>query len=65
MRTPDYTEEEKQAIEKVLDMGFIIENSNGDSIRDYIGYYEINSHNGTAKAYLDFDKALKVFFKKH
>lgn len=60
-----YTKEEKSAIEKVLDIGFILQNSNGDVLLSIYGDYEITFHNGTIKTYTNSDTAIYAFYKKH
>lgn len=59
-----YTSEELAAIEKVLDMDFTLENSNGDTLR-YSGDYEYRGHDGSYKEFNDFTKAMRFFLKKH
>mgnify|MGYP001561627677 CR=1 FL=1 len=61
----NYNEEQKSALELVLDMGFRLENSNGDVIKSIYGTYEINFYNGNLKEYEMLEKALDAFFKKH
>lgn len=60
-----YTELEKKDIESVLDMGFVLTNSNGDEIKSNWGEYEINFHNGNLKTYTKLEAALNAIFKKH
>jgi hypothetical protein len=59
------TKLEKKAIEDVLDMGFVLTNSNGDEIKSVFGCFEINFHNGTCKEYDKFETALNKILKNH
>jgi hypothetical protein len=60
-----YTKEEAASLEKVLDMGFSVENSNGDKINYAIDGYHISFHNGNEKDYSTVKGAFTQFFKKH
>jgi hypothetical protein len=60
-----YTEEEQQSIEKVLDMGFTIENSNGDTARSIYGDIEYVSRIGDVNDYECPIKAINKLFNNH
>ena len=60
-----YTKQEAEYLEKVLDMGLSVENSNGDKIHYTFDGYHISFHNGDEKHYSTTKGAFTQFFKKH
>ena len=65
MKPKLYTKEEAQALEKVLDMGIVVQNNNGDNMNFTFDGYHISFHNGDEKDYDTAKGAFTQFFKKH
>lgn len=64
MKNKLFTKEEREAIEKVLDMGFTIHNAKEDSLQSVFGDIRITNSSWEEKEYQSISTALTRFMQR-